>query len=407
MKRPAVVLGAALALVLTGAPVALASPHGDEGSWRVVNPSAPWAARAGLQAVELGRSIYVMGGRTPTDPSLLPFPIPGAGTIWSDVWRSDNQGHTWTQVAQSDDSHWPARAYFQAVTKGGAMYVLGGQNFKVGVCQPPAPGAPAPPSCSDFFNDVWKSRDGKHWKQQTAHAGWAGRAGLSAAVLNDEIYVFGGSVNDDSAVVGGPPVREYFNDVWKSRDGKHWKQVSAAAPWEARAGAAVVVKGGWIYLLGGEKGFTCASAGPPPPGPPAACQPGDPAYPYFNDVWRTRDGRHWQKLTTSAGWSPRPGHQCALLKRDIVCFGGFGQPTNPMDMWASRNGRTWRLLPSAPWDATSPSEVKYDFDALSVSGGRYGCRPGILTFGGDRETFDFGDPDNWKRVDNDVWRYTS
>ena len=43
--------------------------------------------------------------------------------------------------------------------------------------------------------------------------------------------------------------------------------------------------------------------------------------------------------------------------------------------------------------------VKYDFDALVVGGGR------VLTFGGDRETFDFADPENYLRVDNDVWSF--
>ena len=76
------------------------------------------------------------------------------------------------------------------------------------------------------------------------------------------MYVFGGSVNDDSAVIGGPPVREYFNDVWKSRDnGRTWTEVNGEAPWSERAGAATVVKGGHIYLLGGEVGFTCVDSG--------------------------------------------------------------------------------------------------------------------------------------------------
>ena len=410
MKRRAVVvlsLLAGLAPVVGLAPAASAAGSGGpEGpSWRLVNGDAPWAARAGLQMVDLRGSLYLMGGRTPVDPSTLPFPIPGASTLWSDVWRSDTQGRTWTQVRESDSGHWPARAYFQAVTMGGAIYVLGGQNFRAGDCPPSAPTVPPPPSCSEFFNDVWRSVDGTHWTQLTPHAGWAGRAGLSAAVLDGEIYVFGGSVNDDSSITGGPPVRRYFNDVWKTRDGRSWTRVTKAAPWQARAGAAVVVKGGWIYLLGGEKGFTCASAGGPP-GPPTSCQPGDPGYPYFNDVWRTRDGRHWQQVTAAAGWSPRPGHQCVLLNGEIVCFGGFGQPTNPMDMWTSRDGRTWRLLPTTAWGATSPDQVKYDFDAVVVQAGRHGCRPGILTAGGDRETFDFTDPDNWRRVDNEVWRYS-
>ena len=33
--------------------------------------------------------------------------------------------------------------------------------------------------------------------------------------------------------------------------------------------------------------------------------------------------------------------------------------------------------------------------------------PRVLTFGGDRETFDFADPENYLRVDNDVWTFTS
>ena len=29
----------------------------------------------------------------------------------------------------------------------------------------------------------------------------------------------------------------------------------------------------------------------------------------------------------------------------------------------------------------------------------------IITVGGDRETFDFTDPENYLRVDNDVWSF--
>ena len=197
----------------------------DFGSydWTVVKPNTPpgpssWAARAGLQAVELRNSVFVMGGRTPLEPLALPglpFPIP-LSIIWQDVWRSDDRGATWAQVTPS--AGWPARAYFQAVTKGGEMFVLGGQNFKAG---PGAGCAPGQPSCSDFFNDVWSSRDGTDWKQLTPHAGWETRAGLSAIVHRGQIYVLGGSQNDDASTVpGAPPSRKYFNDVWKSKDGR-------------------------------------------------------------------------------------------------------------------------------------------------------------------------------------------
>jgi hypothetical protein len=392
-------MGAMLAAIAIAAPVASATPGGPLRGygWSETNPDAPWAARAGLQVAGLGDRIFLMGGRTPLDPQVVP--IPGASTLWNDVWRTDDQGASWAEVG---DAPWAARAYFQAVTRGGAMFVLGGQDFRVidnpacqafppGACPPQIP--PQVPS-STFFNDVWRSRDGASWTRMTADAGWEGRAGLSANVLGGQLYVFGGSRNDDSAIVGpGGPARIYYNDVWRSRDGRSWEQVTEHAPWAPRAGAATVVKNGWLYLLGGEDGFVCNPAVNP------RCPP------YFNDVWRTRDGEHWEQVTASAGWSPRPGHQCAVVLEQIVCFGGFGLPVNPNDVSASRDGRNWTTLAGPPWNAFDPTQVKYDFDVLAVSGTRGAPGPAILTFGGDRETFDFGDPLNYTRVDDDVWRF--
>jgi hypothetical protein len=83
---------------------------------------------------------------------------------------------------------------------------------------------------------------------------------------------------------------------------------------------------------------------------------------------------------------------------NIVCFGGFGLPENPMDVWVSPDGATWEQVSDSPWNAVDPEEVKYDFEGFAVG-------DEIFTFGGDRETFDFTDPDNYLRVDNDVWRY--
>jgi hypothetical protein len=105
----------------------------------------------------------------------------------------------------------------------------------------------------------------------------------------------------------------------------------------------------------------------------------------------------------AAGWSPRPGHQCAVLAARIVCFGGFGLPFNPMDVSSSTDGRVWATDRGTAWDVTSPDAVKYDVAAVSVPASR-GGHPAILTFGGDRATFDPFDPVNWLRVDSDVWR---
>jgi hypothetical protein len=368
-------------------------PSGPRSAWTEVVKHAEWEGRAGLQAIDLGRDLFVMGGRGAFNPVQT--------TIYRDVWKSRDGGRSWEKIS---DPEWPARAYFQAVRHRGRIFVLGGQNFdalpNIGYpqnCPPePAPCFPFVPA-SKFFADVWSSEDGANWTEEAADAGWAGRAGLSAVVFRGAIWVFGGSQGDD--VSTGGQGRVLFNDVWKSRDGRHWERVTAAAPWAPRAGAAAVVKDGFLYLLGGERGFTCG------PVPAPFCVPERDLY--FNDVWRTRDGKRWERVTPAAGWSPRPGHQCVVALDQIVCFGGYGEPTNPNDVWASRDGRRWTELKSPlspPWRAVNPDDAKYDFDALVVPGGPFGLLPAILTFGGDRERFELPPDVNATRVDNDVWR---
>lgn len=376
----------------------------DLGSyqWTEVNDDASWEARAGLQVVELHNNFYLMGGRTPRQPQYPP--IPGDSDIYGDVWKSKDLGKSWEKILETDDqNHWPARAYFQAVKKNRYLYVLGGQNFKLEANECPPFPSDCPPfvSNSEFFNDVWRSKDGVDWEQMTEAASWEGRAGLSSVVFKGHLYVMAGSFNDDPAVIGGPPTRVYFNDVWKSRNGRDWKLVTESAPWAPRAGAVVVVKNGYLYLLGGEDGFIC--------------QDGSQCPPYFNDVWRSRDGANWELVTPAADWPSRPGHQVVILRNQFVLFGGFGLSTdpddpfkaaNPMDMWMSKNGENWTQISDSPWNAEMPEDIKYDFDALVVSGGWGGRQSAIFTFGGDRETFDFTDPSNWLNVDNDVWKFS-
>jgi len=366
--------------------------------WEEVNNEANWSPRAGLQVLNHQNKFFLLGGRTPLDPApYLPFIIPGVSTIWGDVWKSENYGKTWDNILQTnDDTHWPARAYFQAVSKGGFMYILGGQNFNL-VESPNIPGLPPFFSQSDFFNDVWRSEDGTNWTKMIQHAGWSERAGLSAVVFNNEIYVMGGSVNDDSSITPSGPARIYYNDVWKSENGTNWELLTDNAPWAPRAGGVAVVKDGYMYMIGGEDGFICNAETPRCP-------------PYYNDVWRTQNGLDWELVNESCAWSARPGHQVVVAQNRFVLFGGFGLgpdniPANPMDVWISNNGSVWQNVSNSPWNAANPSEIKYDFDALVVEGESNNSDM-IFSFGGDRETFNFFDPTNYLKVDNDVWKFS-
>lgn len=350
--------------------------------WTEVNPAAPWAPRTGLESVELGGRFYVMGGRTPLPPPAPPF----ASIIQRDVWVSEDRGASWELLGEAP---WPERAFFEAVTKGRYMYVMGGQSFSL---ECPIPGC-APEDqvpVSVFYNDVYRSSDGISWELMTDDAAWAPRSGLSAVVHRGWIYVFGGAFGDDEAIGGAG--REFFTDVHKSRDGRHWIKVTDDVPWPGRGGAAAVVKNGWIYLLGGEEGFLLEP---------------------FGDVWRSRKGAEWELINKEA-WLPRSGHKCGVLTGMIVCFGGFNLLGNPMDVQISRDGRNWIGLDPAgpaapPWMAASPDAIKYDFDII-VTKSRNPKYRGIHTFGGDRETFDppqgpFNEEDFDLGVDNDVWRF--
>ena len=388
-------------------------------SWKNIRPTIPldptmWKPRAGLRAMELRNELYVMGGRGP-------FSFETETPIYGDVWKSSDRGVTWSRTVAwnsengDDQPMWRPRAYFGAVSHRGRIFVFGGQNFETqpnpifpdgcGALPPGIPCLPVIPN-STFFADVWSSKDGAVWTPETVNAPWEGRAGLSAVVHNGAIFLLGGSQGDD--VSTGGTGRILFDDVWMSRDGRNWKEVKSKGPkWAPRAGAAVVSKNGYIYVLGGERGFSCGFDLASP------CQPATDTL-YFNDVWRSRDGTKWEQVTPSAGWSPRPGHQCVVVLDQIVCFGGYGEipgvppiAANPMDIWTSKDGATWtELMPPAspPWNAGSADGIRYDFDALVISGGRRGLRPSIMTFGGDRERFGLPTEVNAFLIDNDVWR---
>ena len=75
-------------------------PWLNRSQWMEVNPDAEWAPRAGLQVVELHNTFYLMGGRTPIDPAVLP--LPGASVIWGDVWRSRDLGRSWQKLVEQD-----------------------------------------------------------------------------------------------------------------------------------------------------------------------------------------------------------------------------------------------------------------------------------------------------------------
>ena len=92
--------------------------------WDEVNDGTgvSWEARAGLQAVRIGKTFYILGGRS---PKMMPLTF-GDSNFYNDVWKSDDYGQSWSKVTDELGAPWAARAYFLAVTRRDFIYVMGG-----------------------------------------------------------------------------------------------------------------------------------------------------------------------------------------------------------------------------------------------------------------------------------------
>jgi len=281
----------------------------DNGvTWMQVNASAGWAPRYGHSSVVLADgSILVMGGfvgasqGTSLPPSKLSLSrgFADGSSITNDVWRSTDNGVTWTLVNAS--AGWSARSYQRTVVMpDGSIILMGGADT------------------NGIKNDVWQSTDnGVTWTQVTGSAGWSARSYPSSVVMPD------GSI----VLAGGEDITGIRNDVWRSTDnGVTWTQVAGSAGWAPRySHSSVAMPDGSIVLMGGFDGLlTC-----------------------MNDVWRSTDnGATWTQVAGSAGWSGRYCHSSIVMPDgSIVLMGGANN--------VGLNNDVWRFVPTGS-SAQSP-----------------------------------------------------
>jgi len=199
-----------------------------------------WSARYGHTSVVMpDGSIVLMGGND--------------GSRKNDVWRSTDNGETWTRMISSAD--WSARyGHTSVVMPDGSIVLMGGYD-------------------GSNKRDVWRSTDnGETWTRMTSSAGWSARQYHTSVVMPDgSIVLMGG--NDGSRK----------NDVWRSTDnGATWTRMTSSAGWSARQyHTSVVMPDGSIVLMGGNDGRR------------------------KNDVWRSTDnGKTWtQVIIISTGQS--------------------------------------------------------------------------------------------------------
>ncbi|MGB7787592.1 Kelch repeat-containing protein [Methanoregula sp.] len=241
------------------------------------------------------------------------------GTPRNDVWRSTDDGATWTEMTAN--TGWTPRQSPGSVVMPDRSIIVFGGTIPGGYTQ---------------LNDVWRSTDdGATWTQVNLHAGWSPRYGQGSVVMPDGSIVLTGGFSF------GPG---YLNDVWRSTDeGITWTEVNASAGWSKRYfHSSLVMPDGSIVLIAG--GYNNQV--------------------FMNDTWRSTDnGATWTEESPSAGWTGRMG-QGSLLMPDgsIVLMGGNDGSRYRNDVW--------RLMPNE-WSAMAQSSSIYgnneDFEVSGIS----------------------------------------
>ena len=178
--------------------------------------------------------------------------------------------------------------------------------------------------------DLWSSDDGKAWTLAAPQAPWKHSDLAMSITFQNKAWVMGGWFN------GRLPGHSASHEVWSSRDGISWNQVTPAAGWSPRLAAGLVEHRGRLWMLGGTENYYFGDATS-----------------VKNDVWSSADGQTWNQATAKAAWSPRAYHQAVALNDKMYVLGGGNYvPTyeSKNDVWSSSDGVNWTCETEyAPW----------------------------------------------------------
>jgi PKD repeat protein len=291
---------------------------GDENwtnnSWSQVTASANWSGRYNHFSVVLpDGSIVTVGGYENT-----------GGGYKNDVWRSTDQGTTWTQ--QTASPGWGARTGQAGLAlSDGSILALGG--FHDGPI---------------YYQDVWRSTNkGVTWTQLNASTCLTFARGSLAEISNNSILFVSS------------------NDVWRSDDkGTTWTQVNASLNFAPNHYPSTITRmpDKSIVAISGQTYSELK---------------------WRNSVWRSTDeGVTWTEMYAVSTWAIKdaPLFQ-ALPDGSILLLGGDIEGSDPLtgynDVWRSTdNGATWVQLPNAGWSARAySSSVLLQDGTVEVMGG--------------------------------------
>lgn len=267
---------------------------------------------------------------------------------------------------------------------------------------------------------------GKVWREATAQAAFSARAGHISLVFQDQMWVIGGSLENDIwsssdgitwTYVSDIPLNFFFGGgivfknkiwlmgwdqkVWSSVDGATWKLETGSAAYASRYFTTTVVFHDAIWMIdyAGEvtgsiwyslDGINWVDAGMGVEFPTRTLHSTvvangnmyviggrtDPPGDYASDVWSSSNGINWGRLTSTAGFGPRLYHSSVAFDGKIWVINGLRQ-SGPFvaglldgEIWSSLDGVSWTLERSLPFPGRfHHSSIVYD-NKIWVIGGR-------------------------------------
>ena len=312
------------------------TPDNADYVWVKVAGKAGFAPRDGAGALVYKDKMWLLGGWNPRDKTNFPM------TCSNDVWSSED-GATWTLVRPNTygtDRFDPEREWEGRHTAGYAvfkerMWIVGGDPLQ-----------------GHYQYDVWNSADGKTWNHvnKGREVPWGPRVLHYTVVFHNKIWVMGGQTVPQFA----PGAGRFYDDIWNSDDGIRWtKAEPVGSRWPARGmiGGSIVFKDR-IWILGGGTYDT----------------PDVPERRFYNDVWSSPDGVHWECHVEHAPWHPRQYHEIAVFDGRMWVMEGWNKG-NRNDVWYSVDGVKWHELPNTPWPPRHAASVFVYRGALWMAAG--------------------------------------
>ena len=225
-----------------------------------------------------------------------------AGLGANDVWSSAN-GKDWVFCNSGFGTRRsPATAVFK-----GKIYMLGGRTSEFSS------------SVSNLVSSMKGCGTGTQWETVKANNSphWSKRDGLSAAALNNTLFLSGGFTGTNN----------WANDVWSSTDGETWKKENSTGL-SNRSFHGMLSHKGTLYISGGFFGTGSR-----------------------NDFLSSTDGAKWTTVPrTSGAWLGRFGHGFVVHNDLFYVIGGHHQYHDGSrivyefrnDVWSSADGgKTW------------------------------------------------------------------